>query len=327
MIMAEGKVALIIAKLGIVVDRERGDEMIALCPGHELRTGKPDNSPSWSINTETGLHHCFSCGYKGGILSLVAEQKEFFTDWNRLDIDKAKSWLSSNTDVDLEALVKNLDLIKESYISIPKPVQMSEARLALFTHQIPTWALESRKLTIEAAEAYGVMWDERTSSWILPIYEHNSVRLFGWQEKGTVNKHFMNRPTGVMKSKTVFRELDSLPGDTVIVVESPLDAVRLRSAGIHGGVAIFGASISDDQVNILRGYENIVFAFDNPNFDKAGFNAAIQMIARSRKEGIECRFFNYGTSEAKDIGEMSDAEILYGLENAKHCVLGKAAVR
>ena len=37
-----------------------GSELVAKCPAHE------DRKPSWSINANSGQHHCFSCGWGGG---------------------------------------------------------------------------------------------------------------------------------------------------------------------------------------------------------------------------------------------------------------------
>jgi len=328
MILTGDKVKSVLANLNIEIENERGDEIIALCPGHELRTGKVDQNPSWSINTETGVHHCFSCGYKGNLLTLVAECKEFYTQWDRLDLDGAKEWLRQNSTIDLPTLIKQMEDVKESYIAIPRPVPMSEARLALFSHSIPKNALDSRLLYQESCEAFGVLWDTNTSRWILPIYSWDQDSLMGWQEKGFRDRYFKNRPTGILKSKTVFfsavsRYAHNAYDDLMVVVESPLDAVRLHSAGITSGVATFGTSVSPDQFAIFRSTKKLVFAFDN---DDPGRTAALRMLDISRKTGVECHFINYNGIDKKDIGEMTDEEIIQSLSSAKHCVLGKAAI-
>lgn len=323
MALTNTEVKALLFKLGIEIWAERGDELTGLCPGHELRTGKIDANPSWSINSESGVHHCFSCGYKGNVLTLISEQLEFKTEWGRLDLDAAKSWLRNNSQIDLELIVKQMEDVKSSYIAIPKPVEMSEARLAVYDTAIPQWALDARNLTQEACTAYGVRWESETGNWILPIRSWEKNRLLGWQEKGQTMRHFKNRPTGVLKSSTLFNDNSFVDG-TFIVVESPLDAVRLRSIGIIGGMSTFGTAVSPEQLTSIRAEaNNIIFAFDN---DAAGQTASLRMLDLSRKTGFECKFFNYGDSEAKDIGDMSEDEIRYGLDTAKHCVLGKAAI-
>lgn len=145
----------------------------------------------------------------------------------------------------------------------------------------------------------------------------------GWQEKGQVNRYFRNRPTGVQKSKTLFG-LDVWSGGTMIIVESPLDVVKLSSLGIDGGIATFGASISQDQVDLMRQADKLIIAFDNPRVDAAGEKASKDILARTRKEGFECFFFQYD-GDVKDIGDMTKEQAIIGIESAKHSVFGERA--
>lgn len=323
----EGDVRQVLLRLGIDTT-PTGKENIGLCPMHLERTGKPDNNPSWSVNEYSGVHHCFSCGYKGTLLTLIAEILEFKTEWDRLDLEAAKQWLQNNVEVDLEQLVLELEKMRETYISLPKPVEMSEARLALFTDP-PQWALDARDLRESDSKRCGLLWDPKQENWISPIRNAHSKALMGWQEKGQATRYFRNRPTGVMKSTTLFA-LDSWQGPTMIVVESPLDVPKLLQTEVvenyQMGVATYGASVSDAQFALFRSAERLIFAFDNARLDAAGEKAAKDMLARTKKEGMECSFFNYGDSDAKDIGDMSIDEISWGLRNAKHCVFGERAI-
>lgn len=299
----------------------RGFELVALCPGHKARTGKPDSRPSWSMNSRSGVHHCFSCGYKGTLVSLVAEILDLRTSLGNLDFDAAKDWIRGNTEVDLGYLTKQLEEMKDSYVGIPKPVEMSEARLAVFTTP-PEWALAARKFQTEAVKHYGILWQISTNSWITPIRHADTGKLLGWQEKGQLERRFFNRPPGVPKSKTLFG-LDAWQPGTMVVVESPLDTARLHTAGVLGGVATFGASISSEQVSLMRRAERLIIAMDN---DEAGTTASLKLLTEFRKQGMECSFFDYSHTDAKDVGDMTDQEILKGIESARHCVLGKKAI-
>ena len=263
----EGDVESVLLRLGIEVS-QRNNELIGLCPMHLERTGRPDSRPSWSMNVETGVHHCFSCGYKGTLLTLVAELNEFATQWGRLDFDAAKDWLRQNIEVNFELIAKQLEEAKNSYIPIQPLLEMSEARLAVFTEP-PQWALDARGLTAEACEKHSVKWDAQREGWITPIRNPETNKLMGWQEKGQKSRYFRNRPTGVQKSKTLFG-LDVWTGGTMIIVESPLDSVKLSSLRIAGGVSTFGASISQDQVDLMRRADKLIIAFDNPKVDPAG---------------------------------------------------------
>jgi DNA primase len=320
----DGDVEKVLLRLG-VDGLQRNDEISALCPMHLERVGRQDNKPSWSINTETGVHHCFSCGYKGILLGLVADVLEFRTQWGRPDYEAAKAWLQQEIEVDFEELAKQLEKMRDAYVAPPRLVEMSEARLAVFD-EVPDWALHERHLTQAASLHHGLKWDTKQNSWIIPIRNAKNAKLMGWQEKGQTNRTFRNRPAGIQKSLTLFG-LNVLLGRTMVVVESPLDVVRITSSGLaYDAVATYGASISSAQFELFRGADKLIFALDNPNLDAAGEKASKEMFARCKEEGMECSFFNYTSSGIKDVGEMNNDEISYGLENAVHYVFGEGAI-
>jgi len=62
-----------------------------------------------------------------------------------------------------------------------------------------------------------------------------------------------------------------------------------------------------------------------PILDAAGKKASDQMRDFARKYGINLFFFNYGDSGKKDPGDMTDEEIIWGIENAKPAILGESA--
>jgi len=312
--------------LGIEYD-ERGHEANALCPAHLARTGKADNSPSWWINIETGQHLCFSCGYKGNLAQLVCDVNEFYIEgWDkrfRYDYDTAQQWLAQIHSIPIEQLLEMVKAIPNRLEAYPKPLEMSEARLAVFVEP-PTEALAARDLTEESAQAYGVLWDEAKKMWILPLREPHFNRLMGWQEKGTVDRTFRNRPAGLQRAKTLFG-VDVQDDNLVIIVESPLDCLRIHSAGQVGALATCGTTLSEEQIKLIRRSDKVICAFDNPEVDKAGKKASDEMRKFARKYGINLFFFNYGGSNKKDPGEMTDEEILWGIANAKSSILGELA--
>lgn len=314
----------VLDNLGIDYD-SKGHESNALCPMHKIRTGKEDRSPSWWINMESGQHICFSCHYKGNLLQLICDVNEFYkkiADNSYVyDYKAAELWLSQISAVSVEILKNIVESLPNYLGPAPTPIAMSEARLAVFDEP-PAEALASRNITLEAAQKYGVMWDTKTSTWILPLRDPDTNKLLGWQEKGTLSRTFFNRPTGLAKSKTLFG-LQNQSEDLVVVVESPLDCLRLYSAGVASAVAICGSSASEEQVKLLRASDRVICAFDNPRLDDAGKKASDEMREFARKYGINLSFFNYGDSGKKDPGDMTDEEILWGIENSKSSVLGE----
>lgn len=305
----------------------RGNEALALCPMHEARTGKEDHSPSWWINLDTGMHMCFSCGYKGNLIQLVCDVKGFYVkgygDDTGYDYRAGEQWLSTIAEISIEQLAEMVNSLPNYIAAYPKPLEMSEARLAVFVDP-PQDALASRKITAEAASKYGVLWDDKKKNWILPLREPHFNKLMGWQEKGTVERTFMNRPPGMPRSKTLFG-IENQSESIAIVVESPLDCVRIASAGFDGAVAVCGSAVSEDQIKLLRYSDKIIAAFDNPNIDKAGAKACKELLTWARKYSLNLWFFNYGSSIKKDPGDMTDEEIRWGVENAVSSIFGELA--
>lgn len=303
----------------------QGDNARALCPMHERLTGKTDSHPSWFVHLETGQHHCFSCGYKGGLTGLVCDVKDFYEElWGHRepDIKAAREWLqASRSLVPLDKLRDKLT--KAHQIRRESVIKIEESHLAIYSEP-PADALAARNISAESAKAYGVLWQPSKSNWILPLRVAQHATLIGYQVKGQKDRFFRNYPAGVKKSLTLFG-FSQKREDVSIIVESPLDCLRIYTAGFKGAMATCGALVSDTQAKLMRGTEKIIAAFDNPNIDAAGRKACLDMQTFSLKYNLNLFYFNYGTSNKKDPGDMTDAEIAWGIENAKSVVLGEKA--
>ena len=299
--------------LDLPLAAQRGDEVNGLCPMHKKRTGKEDHHPSWWINVITGAHICFSCGYKGNLYTLVR-------DLRGIDYHEAKEFIDGQAELPIDTLLRRIKDLPQYIQPAEEPIGMSEARLAVYSDP-PAFELKKRFLTAEAAKHHGVLWDVNNVAWILPIRHPDTYELMGWQEKGASGRFFRNQPQGVKKSKTVFG-VEVMATDILVVVESPLDVVRLRCAGVEGAISTFGALVSEDQAKIMRRAEKVVAAFDK---DEAGLKAAESMRPYARKYGINLFFFDYKGIDVKDPGDMTVDEIHRGIENAKSYVLGKEA--
>ena len=297
--------------LGIEYVDSRGSEIQGFCPGHIERVGHADNNPSWYINCDTGAHICFSCQYKGSLYSLIAYVNKFYSEEGGYDFERAKAWLNEGGEL-LEAFERAISKPKETFEEL---VYVSEASLAAFVEP-PIHALKSRGLTPEAAAHHQVLWDARRENWIIPIRNVYNGSLIGWQEKGFSGRYFKNCPTGVKKSNALFG-FDRYTGGDMIVVESPLDVVRLTSIGITGGVSTYGSMISEQQLKNIKFADRIVFALDS---DEAGLTSSLKMLKASQDLGFESWFFEYADIDVKDVGGMSKTEVLKGISEARHSV-------
>jgi hypothetical protein len=111
----------ILLNLDVSLTAQRSDEVQGYCPMHEKRTGKEDHNPSWWINTNTGAHICFSCGYKGNIYTLVADIKG-------IDYFDAKDYINEGAEIPLDSLMKRIKELPQ-YVAADEPIAADEAVL------------------------------------------------------------------------------------------------------------------------------------------------------------------------------------------------------
>jgi len=291
--------------------RVSGNEFVGHCPMHLARTGREDGHPSWSINLGTGLFLCFSCGYRGSVITLISDLKG-------VSFDVAKTL---TVKPDMQATVLK---IPAAYVAVHANPTLSDARLQKFTVP-PAWARRRRHLTTESCALYGVRWDPTNELWITPIRKPTTNELLGWQEKGETHRVFRNFPTNVKKSQTLFG-YDVFEGGRMIVVESPLDAVRLHASGVQGAVAAMGAVVSKAQILLMSAADEVVFCMDNPATDKAGRVSSLSLLHDTKGVLKSVRFFNYNGIDAKDPGDMTEAQIDQGISDAKSRAYGERAI-
>ncbi|WP_159048627.1 toprim domain-containing protein [Streptomyces sp. NRRL F-4489] len=289
-----GDVLSALADLGVEVLGDDGDNYKLRCPAHLERTGKHDRRPSCYIHSHSGQFICFSCDWAGSFARFVAYMQG-------TDSAHANAWIASKGTIGRALrLLKGDD--RHSEVEPGEPV--SEAQMVLFTTP-PEAARRKRGLTLDACEKFGVRWDltRPRRCWILPIRSVDG-ELLGWQEKS--KRHFRNYPDGVAKGTSLFGAHIDFDGPLVLL-ESPLDAVRLYSAGIDGGKATYGAHASRAQMDLALGMaDTIILAQDN---DSAGRSARTQLYYSYRCKGSVLKYWNYLDTGAKDPGEMTDEEI------------------
>jgi len=293
-----------VRELGLHVAKVVGDEVYCHCPAHEERTGKPDYNPSFSINTETGLFHCFSCGFGGDFVSLV----QYVCDWDR---STATGWVQRLPGGGVARRV-----VSRSRRVRQNESFLSEAKLALFTEP-PEEALRQRDLRREEAMHYGIRWNPH-GGWILPIHDLDTGNLVGWQEKTRTSVY--NYPRGVRTSQAIFGS-HLYDGGPLVIVESPLEGARIFGVG-WPACALFGSAVSEAQINWLRIHCEIAILFmDN---DPAGWKATRKLVSALRSSPVRLRIVSYaGLRRGVDPGDLSREELRNRIANAKSAIMFK----
>jgi DNA primase len=312
--LPEGAVATTLADLGIEVETQDSDELFAHCPGHQTRTGKVDGNPSWSINAESGIHYCFSCHYKGNLITLIRDIKG----------SDAALRFRSEYEVHKRALLEEQDFEFPTITTPPTTLPgfrtanfQSESWLEEFVDP-PRWALRERRITAIGAKEYGVLWDAGSESWVFPFRDAETDRLLGYQKKAQRTRLFRNRPRTVPKSETFFGWSVAKRSKRIVIVESPLDAVLLADMEAPA-IAICGSHMSDAQVELLaeRDFDRVYLWLDH---DIAGAMETRRLKKVLIEHGVLTESIiaeSYPELDSgKDVGELSFATIEAVLDKA-----------
>lgn len=298
MSLPKGLVAKTIRDLGIEVEYEDGDELWALCPGHEGRLGRKDSNPSWSVNIRHGASYCFSCGYKASLSSLVYDLAGPEAA-KALRTDRSEG-LAGDTKYRVKRGVRPADL----FFRTEEVKVIPESELILY-EEPPDWALLKRQVSLMAVRDFGVLWHARAACWILPMRWPDGS-LMGWQVKGEKHRVFRNAPLGMPKARSLFG-ITLFTEGSVVLVESPLDAVRLRTLG-YQAVACCGSKVSDTQADLLSTFDRVVLALDDDGPGREETKRVIRSTPPFRYSRIRYR------GSGKDPGEMEESDVRAALD-------------
>lgn len=281
----------LLTSLGVELTNIGTKEIGGRCPVHVQMTGHEDRSPSWSINIHSGLWICYACGARGTLMQLVSTLSD-----GEIDEATLGNFL-------LDAAVNNM--LRSPAVDASDEQDVAPDWLDLYRFEFPpSKMLLKRQIEEEAARQYSIRYDPNRKAIIVPIVSPEG-KLMGWQIKG--KGFFLNYPTGVKKSQTLFG-IERFNSETAILVESPLDVVRYASAFKgYQALATFGAAVSDVQLALLtRVADRVIIAMDN---DKAGHEATLKITQRISPPRKGILYLNYHYTKAKDIGDMTDDQV------------------
>jgi DNA primase len=161
-----------------------------------------------------------------------------------------------------------------------------------------------RKIELSSWSKFSLGYSEKQDMVTVPVHSPDGMPI-GFVGRSIEGKEFKNTP-GLPKSKTLFNLNRVKMLDSVYVVESSFDAIRLDQVGLSA-VATLGANVSNTQIELLQKYfNNIIVIADN---DEAGGNMKDRIVEKLSTRVSVIKLNN----QYKDIGDMPDEE-LAGLE-------------
>ncbi len=312
--MTEGQVEKIIFELGISVASATESHYTVYCPFHFNNT-----SPAATVAKETGYFWCFNgaCAQRMKLVDLVRKLRRC-NEFNALRlIEKNRGEEKPLTDRLKEIQAKSQDLHTfdiDTLAMMQEDYWNSERAQEYFTF---------RGLNAYSAKFFGMGYDPNTDMILTPMYstDKKCVGVIGRTIEG---KEFRNSPD-LPTFKTLFniQNAKSAGEDTLILVESNFDAIRIHQAGFKNVCATLGGSFSDyHMTQIYRSFNRVILMTDD---DVPGRAFGQKIAKKCRRAGIGCYRakydeYNLFPNGAKDVNDMRDGVLLVDDQDIHHCI-------
>lgn len=294
--------------LGIVVASESDTHFLVHCPYHSNLY-----SPAATIAKSNGFLFCYNgaCEKRFSLMETIQDIKS-------MNIFQAKRYLNK-----YKGEHKDIEEVIEEIMRDEEFPSFDEALLARFQKELSESSeakdyLSSRHLLPETIKVFGIGYDASRNMVVTPM-RSNDGKLVGIIGRSIKEKRFKNSHD-LPSSKTIFNinQAKRANSDSVIVVESNFDALRVHQSGFPNVVATLGGSFSPQHKAQLSKYFNtVILAVDN---DDAGQKLANKIARECAKVGLSITQARWSEAElfphnAKDMGDCSDSEIAEMIKN------------
>ena len=287
--------------------KRTGANQFGLCPFHSEKT------PSFSVNTERQIYHCFGCGKGGSVINFIMEIENLsFPDAvhflaRRAGLEVPEDRPDENKSRRERILSLNRDAARffheQLLLKTGAPAQEYIARRQISSAFVKNFGLGfapdswsaltdamgrrgyTRAELVEAGLARtgksGGVYDYFRNRLMFPVIDvRGSVIGFSGRILGDGEPKYLNSPDTLVYSKA--RSLFALnlakksKSGYIILAEGNIDVVSLHQAGFDSAVASLGTSLTPDQARLIARYASeVVIAYDA---DAAGQKAAQRAI-------------------------------------------------
>jgi DNA primase len=312
------RVSIVEVVSGYVTLKKAGRNYVGLCPFHSEKT------PSFTVNDERGLFHCFGCGAGGTVFTFVMRA-------DRIEFLEAVETLARRAGVTLPQRSEPVPggAQRDELIELNDTAQrcfreaLQSARGAAARHY-----LEQRGLCPATVERYGLgfcppngsslarslagkapsiqkavdlgllgrrgdgsLYDRLWGRVTFPIrHGRGSILGFGGRTLGAEHPKYLNSPESTLfhKGEVLYGLFEARAAireaERVVIVEGYLDALALVEAGIGYAVASLGTALSAAQLRLARRFAPEVVVFFDG--DRAGQDAAVRSFTVCAEAGV-----------------------------------------
>lgn len=257
----------------------KGAELLGLCPFHR------DTKPSFRVNTEKQVFHCFGCDAKGNVLDFVARKESvtirkaalLLTEW--FGIGNGETGAPSSNLSPTEGPGEPGTTASEP-VEANKPLKFT-LRVA-YDHPY----LKERGIEPELAEEFGVGFCKRgmmKDRIAIAIHDATGqlVAYSGRWVSGELpeGEEKYKLPPGFKKSIVLYNLHRVKGNEPLFVVEGFFSVMRLHKLGIHA-IALMGRSLSQEQEKLLQenGVKSLMLMLDGDPPGREAQAALLQQL-------------------------------------------------
>ncbi len=279
--------------------KKAGSNFKACCPFHD------EKSPSFNVNPQRQIYHCFGCGVGGDAIKFVMEYEKltYPEAIERLadQYNYTLNYTSDNRQQKRSQLLEKLNDYYQGELDATPQARTYLKERGIFESSIEHFGIgyapasgqtlnfiKSHLFSMAEAVELGVAGSEGGRSFArfieritFPIHAPNgSIVGFGGR---TISGHvakYVNSPQTRLFNKSRLLYAYHIAKDTIykkhemIVTEGYLDVVMLHQAGFTNAVATLGTALTTEHLPLLRkGDPRVIMAYDG---DQAGRNAALK---------------------------------------------------
>ena len=299
--------------------KRAGRHFKAHCPFHKEKT------PSFMVNTDKQIYHCFGCGAGGNIFSFLMQHDRLtfpeavrqLGDHVGVRVPERDATASNGAHERLAALMEKTCQYFERTLASPRgktarsylqqrgvseptrqafrlgfaPAGWDHLLKAAHLTGIVAEPLEAAGLAIKGKSGH---YDRFRNRLIFPILDgRGRVVGFGGRSLDDQEPKYLNSPETALYSKG--RQLFGLAQaraaimerKTAIIAEGYFDCIALAAGGFPHTVSPLGTALTVEQVRLLKRYaERVILAFDP---DAAGEAATLRGVELLVEQGFEVR--------------------------------------
>lgn len=296
---------------------KKGNSYFGVCPFHD------DHSPSMSVSENKQMFNCFSCGAAGNVFNFLQRYENIsFMEAVKICADEAGIEMSYQKRPEYnkyQSLYDIYDLAQKFYqnnINSSKGVEAKEylhkrnlndevikefqIGLSLNKSNLLSDMLKN-KFNIDDLIKSGLinegesdLYDVYRNRIMFPLYDLTG-KIVGYngriyqENDDSLSKYINPKETPIFKKRTLLynyhraKEYARLKKE-IIIVEGPMDVIRLYSVGIKNVVAALGTAFGKEQAMLVRKLStNVILCFDG---DSAGLKATKLAISELTKLDI-----------------------------------------